>query len=142
MLQWEATDSHLNDLVGVVLAIGAVPVVVRDGVEGGLEAPQVGDVLALLAEQQLVLVVLAAADGAAALLALLVLVVLALLANLLRLLLLLHLFGEFRAKLSKLVQVLGGIVVGRGVGRAGRRFGIVCGDEKKWNATILIRRLI
>ena len=103
----------LNNLVGIVLAVGAVPVVIGNDIQRGIEAPHVRDVLALLAEELLVVILLASADGAAAFLALLVRVIFAFLANLLLLLLLLDFFGKFRAQLAELVQVVGGLVRGR-----------------------------
>ena len=104
--------ARLNNLVGIVLAVWTVPVIIGNGVQRGIEALHVGDVLALLAEELLVFVLLASADCTAALFALLHRVIFALLADLLLLLLLLDFFGEFRAQLSDLVQVFGSLVGG------------------------------
>ena len=46
---------HLNNLAAVVFAVRAVPIVVGNGFERRVETPHVSRVLALLAEQLLVL---------------------------------------------------------------------------------------
>jgi len=43
---------HLNNFWGVVFAVRAIPVVVRNGFERRIEALHMSQVLALLAEQQ------------------------------------------------------------------------------------------
>jgi len=114
MGKFVAQFTSLDNFVGIIFAIWAIPIIVGNAFQWRIQAPHVSSILALFTEQLLVVVLFSATDGTTTLFAFLSGIIFALFADFDLGEFTLDFLCQFWAKLSNLFDVLGCNSGGRG----------------------------